>query len=295
MSRYFSLYLLCILCFSCKDAQQEREQLNLSEEFKDYWYSGKAEITSYDLQQARYGEIREGEAVLIFVTEDFLPKEQVKANSKNDENTSVLKLNYTKDFLTGIYPYHIMQSCFYPLNGEEHALKVTASIQEWCGQVYMQLNNREDFNIVSHSYFEGEADQEIDLEKMNLENEIWTKLRLSPDKLPIGEFRMIPSFEYLRLSHKTIQPYSAFGEYYTVEELNVYHLKYPELQRELKIYYERSFPFLIEKWEESYPSGFGDNGKVLTTRAVKKETVMTDYWTRNSNKNLPLREKLELK
>ena len=49
---------------------------NLSQEFKKYWFSGKAEITSYQLSQLRYGELREGTAVTIFVTEDFLQKEQ---------------------------------------------------------------------------------------------------------------------------------------------------------------------------------------------------------------------------
>ena len=30
-------------------------------------------ISSYKLEQARYGEIRNGKAVLVYVTEDFLP------------------------------------------------------------------------------------------------------------------------------------------------------------------------------------------------------------------------------
>ena len=76
----------------------------LSDEFKTYWYTGEAEITSYQLEQARYGEIREGKAVLIFVTENFLPQIQVKADEENPSNISVLKLNATKKFNTGIYP-----------------------------------------------------------------------------------------------------------------------------------------------------------------------------------------------
>ena len=50
----------------------------LSQEFKDYWYSGEAELTRYELEQARYGEIHRGDAVLIFVTEDFRTDKQVK-------------------------------------------------------------------------------------------------------------------------------------------------------------------------------------------------------------------------
>ncbi|SDR74482.1 septum formation inhibitor Maf [Gramella sp. MAR_2010_147] len=294
MFRFLTICLFAALCFSCGNPSEEKTELKLSTEFKDYWYSGEAEITSYDLEQARYGEIREGEAVLIYVTEDFLPDEQVKANTKNEENISVLKLNATKNFITGIYPYSVMQSSFYPLNGEEHALKVSTSIQEWCGQVYMQLNNRKNFNLTSHSYFAGEADQEIEIEKIPLENEIWNRLRIEHDKLPTGEFKMLPSFEYLRFSHQPVKAYSASGEYFTTDEFNVYQLTYPELKRELKIYYSRTFPFTIEKWEESYPSGFGENAQVLTTKAIKKQRLKSDYWNKNSNKDLPLRQKLDL-
>ena len=56
----------------------------ITQEFKDYWYAGKAEISSYKLEQARYGELRDGTAALILVTEDFLPELQVKADRQND-------------------------------------------------------------------------------------------------------------------------------------------------------------------------------------------------------------------
>ena len=293
MYRYLLIIFLTI-CISCGSQNKENPNLKLSEEFKEYWYSGEAEITSYELEQARYGEIRKGEAVLIYVTEDFLPDEQVKANSQNEKNISVLKLNSTKNFITGIYPYSIMQSSFYPLNGQEHALKVSASIQEWCGQVYTQLNNKNKYEVTSHSYFQGEADQDLKLEKVALENEVWNRLRIEPNALPTGEFEMIPSLEFLRLSHKAIKPYRVMGEFYTINNLNVYVLEYPDLERKLKISFSRSFPFTIEKWEETYPSGFGENQKILVTKAVKKQRLKSDYWNKNANKNLPLREKLGL-
>ena len=44
------------------------------DELKTYWYNSEAEITSYNLKQARYGEIHEGKAALIFVTEPFSKK-----------------------------------------------------------------------------------------------------------------------------------------------------------------------------------------------------------------------------
>ena len=84
----------------------------LSQTFKNHWFDGFAEISSYELTQSRYGQQRIGKAVLIFVTEDFLAKEQVKANQKSKTTIPVLKSNRTKNFLTGIYPYSIMSSSF---------------------------------------------------------------------------------------------------------------------------------------------------------------------------------------
>lgn len=263
----------------------------LTEEFKNYWFSGEAEVTSYRLVQSRYGEPRDGEAVLIFVTEDFLKNEQVKADEKSIHSLPVLKLNATKKFNTGIYPYSIMQSTFYPLEGDSHALKVTASIQEWCGQVYMQLNKKSQYLIKSHSYFEGEADHSLSIAQTHLENEVWTQIRIDPNLLPTGKTRMIPSFEFLRLAHEEIRAYEAIAEFYGEGNENVYRITYPELNRKLTIYYGRDFPHPIEKWEETT----GRSANELTTTAVKMATIKTDYWNKNSNKNLPLRDKLNLK
>ncbi|KKM18416.1 hypothetical protein LCGC14_1665880, partial [marine sediment metagenome] len=157
-------------------AESVMAKKELSETFKSYWYAGDAEITSYQLQQARYGETRDGKAVLIYVTEPFLPEAQVKADESHPDNVPVLKLNTTKNYLTGIYPYSIMTSSFYPVHDNQHAIKLSFSAQEWCGQVYAQLNNREQFDVMSHSYFESEGDQNLQLEKTILENEIWNKI-----------------------------------------------------------------------------------------------------------------------
>lgn len=291
---YFLALLLFFLNVSCNSIEQDHSselpERELSQNFKDYWFAGEAEITSYQLDQSRYGEQRPGTAVLIFVTEDLLPGEQVKADDQSSSNTPVLKLNSTKNFNTGIYPYSIMQSVFYPLEGSSHALKVTASIQEWCGQVYMQLNNREEYEIVSHSYFEQEADQNLSLEKAHLENEVWTQLRVNPELLPVGEIKMIPSFEFIRLAHIEIKAYNATAEFYQDGKEAVYKITYPTLDRNLKIFYQNNFPFKINKWEEVTEK----DGKEFITRASRMEEIKTDYWNKNSNKNLPLRDSLNL-
>ena len=262
----------------------------LSKAFKDYWYAGQAEITSYKLEQARYGELRDGKAVLIYVTEDFLPDVQVKANNYNSNNIPVLKLNATKNFNTGVYPYSVMQSTFYPVANNQHALKVSASIQEWCGQVYTQLNNRDSFEIISHSYFQSEADQQISIEKTWTENELWTKLRINPGSLPTGNISIIPSLEYTRLKHIPITSYTANA---TLVD-GKFTLFYSELNRTLSISFNTAFPYDILGWEETIPLGYGETGKTITTKATKLESIKTAYWGKNSNSDEGLRKTLQL-
>lgn len=262
----------------------------ISTDFKDYWYAGKAEISSYKLEQERYGQMRDGSAVLIFVTEDFLPEKQVKADNYSKDNVPVLKLNATKNFNTGVYPYSIMQSTFYPVSNNKHAIKVSASIQEWCGHVYTQLNNRDDYEIMSHSYFQSDADQNFNIKKAILENELWAKLRVNPKSLPTGNIKVIPSLEYLRLRHGKFVAQKATAK---LTE-NSYQLYYPQLKRTLTINFNSEFPYDILSWEESAPSGFRPNAKILTTKATKIKTLKSAYWGKKSKADENLRETLGL-
>jgi hypothetical protein len=304
LSFFFITFLL--LTFSCKNEENVQEETetkapsspvenlqkpqSLSEDFKSYWYQGEAEITSYNLEQARYGEIRNGNAVLVFVTEPFLKTEQVKADQPSSTNISVLKLNATKNFNTGIYPYSIMQSVFYPVANNQHALKISCSVQEWCGHAYTQLNNRSEFEVMSHSYFEGEADEDFSVNKSILENELWTQLRINPKSLPVGNVAIIPSFEFLRLRHVPFKAYDAYAEL-TPE---TYSLTYPDLNRSLSITFNPEFPNEIISWEETFVSGFGDKAQKLSTKATRIKTIKSDYWNRNTNADSGLRESLGL-
>lgn len=271
-----------------------------SETYENYWYNYGAEITRYQLEQARYGEIHKGDAVLIFVTEGFLPDKQVKADNpeSHPEVVPILKLNFTKKFNTGIYPYSIMSSTFTPINTERypHSLKVTASTQEWCGQVYAQMNIREDFyKILSLSYFEKEVSDIFELNTAFLEDEVWTRIRIDPTTLPLGTLQMIPSLLTARLLHQKLKVETVEAELSEYnDDLLSYTLDYIESKRKLSINFKKYFPYEIVSWEETYKSGWGDKARMLTTKAVKTHSIMTDYWNKNSNADLPLRKKLGL-
>ncbi|MBM3263172.1 MAG: hypothetical protein FJY97_07060 [candidate division Zixibacteria bacterium] len=275
----------------------------LSDSFGAYWFQGKAEITSYRLEQARYGEIHTGNAMLIFVTEDFSRSKQVKLDdysAAGSDAVKVLKLNATRHFTTGIYPYTLMASVLSPIDPAEgpRPLKISMSAQEWCGQVFVQINLKDGaYRVRQYSYFESEGDRDLPLEAAIPEDEIWTTIRLDPSTLPVGPVRMIPGVMIQRLKHSPWKAVGAVAERrpdLAQPEIDVYTLTYPEMSRILTIRFRRAFPYEIESWEETYRDGFGSLAKELTTRATLMKRVMIDYWNRNHTADAELRRALGL-
>jgi hypothetical protein len=285
------LFLLAISlsCTNPKLNPSTSSSLPLSSEFKSYWFDGTAEISSYALEQSRYGAPREGTAVLIYVTEDFLPDKQVKANQKSESTQTVLKLNRTKNFLTGIYPYSIMTSIFSRLGQSRPLVKTTTSIQEWCGQAYLQLNRREGLEVKSHSYFEGEADQNFQFKDALTEEELWVWIRTQPDRLPQGTLELLPSFEFIRLKHKPLQLYQAEAVLEQNDTLHTYSLTYAELQRKLSISFTKEAPHTILDWTEE---DLKNPNQI--TRAQIKKTVKLPYWKLNKLGDDQFRDSLGL-
>ncbi|MDT8410863.1 MAG: septum formation inhibitor Maf [Vicingaceae bacterium] len=264
--------------------------------FNNYWFNNEAEITSYKLEQARYGEIRQGNAVLIYVTEPFSKEKQVKADNPTPNDFLVLKLNFTKKFNTGIYPYSMMNSLFLPIDDlSKPLIKATSSAQEWCGHAFTQLNQRKNkWNVNSFSYFESEGDNTSSIPNDVLEDEIWLRIRTNPEMLPTGKTKLIPSLFYVRLMHKELKAYRAEISTAIEKNLTIYSIYYPELERTLTIHYQNVFPYAIESWEETYVSGWGDKAEKLTTKATKINTLKNAYWTKNAVKDSLLRKELGL-
>jgi len=291
------LLLVLVLSTSCKEGGTELlvDKTTSDTDSKSYWYNGEAEISSYQLTQARYGEEHNGTAVLVFVTEPFSMKNYVKADQPSGNDPSVMKLNFTKKFNTGIYPYSMMTSTFFPFEKGDHSLKISSSSQEWCGHTYMELKNKKQFEIKLNSYFEGESNENITLDKDYLEDDFWSMIRLKPDQLPTGKQKVIPSFFYLRLLHKEAKAYECELSIINKEEgVNTYKIVYPELDREMNINFEAKFPHEIISWEETYFSGWGASRKELTTSAKLIKTLKSDYWNKHNNIDANLRKQLGL-
>ncbi|MHC4884863.1 MAG: hypothetical protein ACYTGH_07250 [Planctomycetota bacterium] len=260
------------------------------DQFKAQWYDQGAEVSHYHLRQVRYGEVHEGRAVLIFVTEPFHPDTQVKADRPDADSIPMLKLNLTRSFLTGLYPYSTMTSVFSPVDAKALPLptKITFSSQEWCGQVFMQFNRTETgYRTLSRSYFETEGDREETLPTALPEDGIWNRIRLAPGSLPIGEVSLLPSAFHIRLVHR---PPTARTVTATLRALPsgrvVYSLIDPTEERRVTWVFEKAFPHRIAEWRE-------EAGDLRTTMTLKKR-IMIDYWNRNRNQDRALRKELAL-
>ncbi len=267
-----------------------------------YWYQGKAEITRYELQQNRYRDLHPGEALLVFVTEDFLTDKQVKNdNYKNTNSINVLKTNYINRFTTGLYDYSIMTSVFTPADAAKHpqTLKVTMSSQDWCGQSFMQTNWRNNrYETQVRSYFEQEADENFDAAKAILEDELFNRIRINPAALPTGQINILPSLSHTRLQHTKFHPARADavlkayeGKDFEGDNLQMYQVTFSDSKRVLTIVFEQQAPYKIAGWMESHPSF---DGQVRRTIAKRTHTVLTPYWQQNGLADRALRKQLGL-
>ncbi|WP_339863965.1 hypothetical protein [uncultured Algoriphagus sp.] len=292
MKNLFILGLALLLFSSCNSTGRKAID---EEQFASHWYQGKAEINVFDLTQMRYGEERDGNAVMIFVTEDFSKRKQVKVDDPSAAGKGaikVMKLNMTRDFVTGVYPYQTMLSVFTPVYDDLNSPKITASVTEWCGQSFAQLNWKNNkYNINLFSYFESEGDQELSISAM-AEDEIFNLIRLNPDLVPTGHRKLIPSLIFNRFTHIPLDAESAvISKRKTGENQAEVEVIYEEIGRRLVINYVDTFPYEIMSWKETYTK---KDGTEEVTTAVRKSVQMLDYWRKNGLQDESLRKGLGL-
>ena len=286
------LFLGAVGLVSC--APENREGV-VETQFASYWYQGTAEVNVFDLQQSRYGVVRPGKAVMIFVTEDFSKSKQVKLDAPEDRPSDaqkVLKLNMTRDFVTGVYPYHTMLSVFTPVYEESPAPKLTASVTEWCGQSFTQLNHKSGkYTAKQFSYFESEGDLESKLEGQ-AEEELFTLIRLHPDLVPLGNVTLIPSLIFQRFAHIPLKAEQAtISRKALGSDQAEVKVVYAEIGRTVTIRYQQLFPYEITGFTETWTKA---NGQQEVTTATRTHLRQMPYWKQNEQVYESLRKELGL-
>ena len=212
------MLLMVTACDARPPASSPGDRPDFGNAFWKNWGDGKAELAGYDIVYPRYGRLRKGTGVTIFVTEDFSNTLRVKADPGKHPKSDVypvIKLNLVEDFPTGLYDYSLMSSVFVRSdNSDQGGLPVKASFsaQEWCGHAYAQLLfDDRDIRLTSHSYFDGEADQnhKLQLPTNAMSQDVllhWARGLASP-ALKAGEstqVKLLRSLAYSRLRHQPL-------------------------------------------------------------------------------------------
>jgi hypothetical protein len=217
--------------------------------FINYWKNGKIEITKYDLKE---DSISVGEGSLTFNID------YIEGINKTD-SIQVLHSDFTGKIHKENYDYSAMTSTYLPINLtlRPHAMKVINSVQEPTGNSFLELSQiPKSYEILSKNTFKEKTKEHFILERKNLEDELWAKIRMNPNDLPMGDIEIIPSFAYWQSVRKLPNIYEAkaelkdyIGTEFMGKKLKIYSLDYPDLKRNLSIVFERDFPFEIVGWK----------------------------------------------
>jgi hypothetical protein len=217
--------------------------------FIDYWKNNKIEITKYDLKE---DSISVGEGSSTFNID------YVEGVNKTD-SIQTLHSDFTGKIHKENYDYSAMTSTYLPLNLtlRSHAMKVINSVQEPTGNSFLELSQiPKSYEIIAKNTFKEKTKEHFILERKNLEDELWAKIRMNPNDLPLGDIEIIPSFAYWQSTRKSPNIYEVKAELndyagteFTGKKLKIYTLDYPDLKRNLSIVFEGKFPFEIVGWK----------------------------------------------
>lgn len=274
-------------------------------QFEESWYDGNAEISTYQLREMRYGQIRSGVRIMVFVTEPMRLAAHIKPDQHLPDSLAakVLKLNDIRKFTTGIYDYSVMTSAFSLAQARPSLplwspMKVAFTGQEWCGTVFERsVRDSNSWRGTLYSYFESEGEQEWSLplagEAMPEEN-LWIVVReLKGPSIPVGkpqDIAIIPSAWSRRKAHESVS--IVRGQLLKGPEeslvtglgkVSAVKFSWTAGTNVTQVWVEKEWPRRILAWKEPDSSA----GQILASRREQ-------YWSRNGIQDEYLRESLRL-
>lgn len=275
----------------------EEPRASASSAFWEWWGDGRAELSGYRITTPRYGAAREGTLVLIYVTEPHDRRVWIKDDeAAADHRVEVMKLNASLEFLTGIYPYSVMTSVFSPVDDWGPArfqpVKVTASVQEWCGSWFAGLwPGRDRLRWLRLSYFDDEGERIGEVragEDVLYEDALPIQLRELDGPFAGGgdwEGEIVPGLWEVRRGHGEPVPVPGAITRETAEREGIpvsrFTVRVGDRTRTVDV--ERAPPRRILGWETSG----GERAELLATERLA-------YWRLNGPEGRAVRERLGL-
>lgn len=289
MFRYFIALMLFLSFVAC--TQTPTSSHYATEPLDKQWLQGKAEIATYQLQQNRYQALHPGKAIIVTVSEPWLPADNVKDDKGSDLAVTVLKTNQIRRFTTGIYDYSIFTSAFVQPDG--YLEKVTSSSQDWCGQGWLQmLGTDSSIEVEQRSYFESEGDRSAVVNTTLAEDALFNIIRIDPSLVPDGRVTMVPAGHVIHMRHLPLRAFDAEITKSTTADTSQIMVAWPQLDRQLSIYFATAAPYTIYGWTDRYPSAFDKQPR--ETVATLIDTSWTAYWSLNNPQDTIYRQLLGL-
>ena len=272
-----------------------------SSEFWEWWGDGRGELSGYRMTLERYGEPREAELALIYVTEPHDRRTWIKDdNVTAPDRIEVLKLNRNAAFLTGSYPYAVMTSVFAPVDRYRaeafSPVRIVHQAQEWCGAYsHLMWPGRDRFRSLRLSYFaqHGERVREVGVPAGTLyEDALLVQLRELDGPFADGgdwEGMLVPELWRVRSGHGSADPAPAtITREEGVREMSGGEVPVTRFTLEsegyLRVYeVERAAPRRILGWTTST----GEEAEILATERLA-------YWELNALGDETVREALGL-
>ena len=244
-----------LILVSCKSSSS-RIPKNDKQAFDSYWRQDKSEVSVYAFDQLLDTSHYKGQITFIFELENFSKKRGFKLDEPKKhpgDAVEVMQCNQVRQWNTVTGQSNMMTSVFTALDYKEHphSIKWESGYQDWSGQTFLQANYKGfRYETRYYSSFANEGDVETKLVNTFLEDEIWNKIRVSPDELPVGNFRMVPAAFYIHSSHTALKEYDASATITEVQDHYQYSVTYPDLNRKVIIHFEKEMPHKILGWTE---------------------------------------------
>jgi hypothetical protein len=279
----------------------DRPSASASSEFWEWWGDGRGELSGYRMTLQRYGEPREAELALIYVTEPHDRRTWIKDDHVTaPDRVEVLKLNRNAAFLTGSYPYAVMTSVFAPVDRYRaeafSPVRIVHQAQEWCGAYsHLMWPGRDRFRSLRLSYFaqHGERVREVEVPPGTLyEDALLVQLRELDGPFADGEDwegMLVPELWRVRSGHGSADPVAAtITRDEGVREMPGEEVPVTRFTLESDGYWrvfevERAAPRRILGWTTST----GEEAEILATERLA-------YWEMNGLGDETVREALGL-
>lgn len=285
------MVFLLVLVAGCgkKKVVSKKSSRKLPEWFAGYWNSSMTEVSTYELKQARFGNIYEGEAFLSFSQVVYSKARQIEAatiDTLNKDQIKTLQLISHRNYKCGNQWQSLSQMVVMPqiFRDGPYALKISASVNDLNGISYAQLNldaNKYLMQVRSPDNREGDQNRVVQL--TTAEDQLWCMIRIYPDSLPTGNALILPGLLSSRLRNEMMQPHTAKLSLRNVElsdlpdglqnrgAIKKYTIDYTQNGRTLEIFFNAAPPHIIEGWKDSYIDG-STSSKRSHTLAIRTQT-----------------------